>query len=281
MESMRSVSHLLENETATPTLLRTPRMGFHGAETEIRSVPGIRVVRVAHPPAQRIDAHDHELACLTVFRCGSYTEQLATQELMIDAPGVVFHPSGQQHANRIGPLGLETTSFLVDPGLLRDVVPAKYLRVGRIWRGGLAARAAQTLLREAVSTAVEPAASLSRFLRTAFIAAEPARIPSWLAAVRRSIAHEPISTVQLAHRMNLHPAWLARAYLHVTGESIQATIRRHKVERALVAVRGTRLTFAEIAAEVGFCDQSHMVRCFHTVIGRAPYQVRAESAPIA
>jgi AraC family transcriptional regulator len=254
--------------------------GFHGAETEIRAVPGLRVVRVAHPPGQRIDPHDHEWACLTVFRCGSYTEQIAAEEVTIDAPGAVFHPVGQQHANRIGVHGLETTSLLFDPRLLRDVVPSRSLRDGRVWCGGVGARAARNLLREMVSPAVDPAASLSRFLGAASTA-EPVRIPSWLAAVRRAISRESVSTRQLADRMSLHPAWLARAYLHVTGESIQATIRRHKVERALVAVRGTRLTFAQIAADNGFCDQSHMVRCFRAVIGRSPWQVRTENASSA
>jgi AraC family transcriptional regulator len=255
--------------------------GFHGAETDIRAVPGLRVVRVTHPPKQRIDVHAHDWACLTVFRCGSYTEQIAAGEMLIDAPSVVFHPNGQQHANRIGRMGLETTSFLFDPRLLRDAVPARSLRDGRIWGGGVVARAARNLLREAVSPAADPAVSISRFLRAALVAAKPPRIPSWLAAVRRSISRESLSTAQLAYQLNLHPAWLARAYLNMMGESIQATIRRHKVERALVSVRGTHLTFAQIAAEAGFCDQSHMVRCFHAVIGRAPYQVRAESGRVA
>lgn len=107
-------------------------------------------------------------------------------------------------------------SFLFDPTLLRNVVPARALRDGRAWRG-------------------------------------------------RSVAR----------RLNLHPAWLARAYLHAAGESIQATSRRHKVERALALIRSTSLSLAQIAADVGFCDQSHMIRCFHAVIGRAPSAVRS------
>jgi AraC-like DNA-binding protein len=236
------------------------------------------VVRVTHPPEQCIGVHDHEWACLTVFRFGSYTELFASRQAIIDAPGVVFHPAGQQHANRIGARGLETMSFLFDPRLLRERHPESSLRDGRIWCGGAVARAAQNLLRSVDSLAFDPSASISRFLTSALVTAEPPRIPSWLTAVRRAISADSCSTKQLAHRMGLHPAWLARAYLHATGESIQATIRRHKVERALLAVRGTGLTFAQIAADAGFCDQSHMVRCFRAVTGRTPHQIRAESA---
>jgi AraC-like DNA-binding protein len=109
----------------------------------------------------------------------------------------------------------------------------------------------------------------------------PARAPSWLAAVRGAISVDAISTAQLARQLHLHPAWLARAYLHATGESIQATIRRYKVERAMGLIRRTRLPLAQIAAEAGFCDQSHMVRSFHAVLGRAPNAVRAVSYRVA
>lgn len=270
------MTQVSRSKLVTQALPQPTRNGFHGSETELRAVPGLRMVRVAHPPDQRIEAHGHDWACLTVFRCGSYSEQVAAEEMIIDAPGVVFHPGGQQHANRIGARGLETTSFLFDPSLLRQTVPAKSLRDGRIWRGGVIARAAERLLREAVGPAVDPAVAISRFLGSALMV-EPVRIPPWLSIVRRAISYETVGTVQLAHRLDLHPAWLARAYRHAVGESIPATIRRHKVERALILVRSTRLTLAQIAAEAGFCDQSHMVRCFHAVIGRVPCQVRAES----
>lgn len=99
--------------------------------------------------------------------------------------------------------------------------------------------------------------------------------------VRRAISVTPIGTAQLAKQLRLHPAWLARAYLHATGESIQATIRRHKVERAMALIRTTSLSLAQIAADTGFCDQSHMVRNFHAVVGRSPKVVRAAIARAA
>jgi AraC family transcriptional regulator len=256
------------------------RTGFHGTETDLYFAPGIRVVRVEHPSEQQIDAHGHDWACLTVYRCGGYTEQIAAEEITIDAPAAVFHPPGRQHANRVGALGLETTSFLFDPTLLRNAVPARALRDGRAWRGGPVARAAQELIRDAACSGADPTALMSRFLQAA-LAAAAVHVPSWLATASRAIAVDSMSTAQIARRLNLHPAWLARAYLHATGESIQATSRRHKVERALALIRSTSLPLAQIAADVGFCDQSHMVRCFHAVIGRAPSVVRSANGRLS
>ena len=73
-------------------LKQTLQKGFHGAETEVRVAPGVRLVHVGHPPGQHIDLHAHDWACLTIFRCGSYTEQIARGEIVIEGPAVAFIP---------------------------------------------------------------------------------------------------------------------------------------------------------------------------------------------
>jgi transcriptional regulator GlxA family with amidase domain len=40
-------------------------------------------------------------------------------------------------------------------------------------------------------------------------------------------------------------------------------------------------TLAGVAADAGFCDQSHMNRCFNAVLGRTPLEVRGEAALLA
>ena len=49
-------------------------------------------------------------------------------------------------------------------------------------------------------------------------------------------------------------------------------------ERALLLVRSTDRAFAAIAADAGFCDQSHMVRKFRRLLGRTPSEIRAASS---
>jgi AraC family transcriptional regulator len=87
---------------------------------------------------------------------------------------------------------------------------------------------------------------------------------------------EPPSTLDLARRLDLHPAWLARAYRHFSGEGLAETARRHRVEQASALLRRTDLPLADIAHSAGFCDQSHMNRCFAAVLGRTPARVRTE-----
>jgi AraC family transcriptional regulator len=87
---------------------------------------------------------------------------------------------------------------------------------------------------------------------------------------------EPPSTLDLARRLDLHPAWLARAYRHFSGEGLAETARRHRVEHASAMLRRSGLPLADIAHSAGFCDQSHMNRCFASVLGRTPAKVRTE-----
>jgi AraC family transcriptional regulator len=50
------------------------------------------------------------------------------------------------------------------------------------------------------------------------------------------------------------------------------------VERATALLRYGRNGLADIAIAAGFCDQSHMNRAFHAVLGRTPLEVRREAA---
>jgi len=82
--------------------------------------------------------------------------------------------------------------------------------------------------------------------------------------------------MDIARRLDLHPAWLARAYRHATGEGLHETVRRRRVEQACILLRRSDRPLAEIALAAGFCDQSHMNRGFRATLGRTPAQVRAE-----
>jgi AraC family transcriptional regulator len=116
----------------------------------------------------------------------------------------------------------------------------------------------------------------AQFLMRA-LASEPIAALPWITNVTDQLCDEmPPSTEQLAHRLDLHPAYLARAYRAVTGEGVAETQRRRRVEAASSLLRHSSEPLAEIAIAAGFCDQSHMNRCFSAVLGRTPREVRRE-----
>jgi len=52
-------------------------------------------------------------------------------------------------------------------------------------------------------------------------------------------------------------------------------LRRRRVAAAAILLEGADAGLADVAAQTGFCDQSHMNRAFKRLIGRTPAAIRA------
>lgn len=258
--------------------------GFHGLQIDLRRLPGAHALRVIHPQWQTIDGHRHDWASLTIYALGSYDEIYDDIVTEIRGPSIVLHPPGAEHANRINAVGLETISVQLDPWWLRMAGFDRPIERTHCWQGGKVAKAARKLAGSWTNKATsetELARSTAHFLATA-LSADPISPPAWLDRVGHSLnTLDPPTTDALAKQLDLHPAWLARAYRHAVGEGLHETVRRRRVERAVRKLRNTSLGLADIAASTGFCDQSHMNRCFKAIAGRTPLQVREERRHLA
>lgn len=249
---------------------------YTGATVALRDSSGASLSRIMHPPGQRIEPHRHDWPVLAIYRLGGYREETEDAANSFDGPSVVFHPAGADHADEVGDAGLETISMSFDPAWLD--VETRALLPDRSWSraGGAAALAARKLaaawLQPRVSD-VELRAATSRFFREALLAPLPRR-PDWMSDIEASLEKRDAAP-------DLHPAWLARAYRAWRGEGLAETARRWRVERAVQMLRVSADTLAAVAADAGFCDQSHMNRCFNAVLGRTPLEVRREARLLA
>ena len=254
---------------------------FHGLEIGLQRLDGARAFRIVHPPGQRIAGHSHDWACLTLHVIGGYTETYDGGDIAIAGPAAVLHAPGRAHANAIDNSGLETVSIQFDLAWLRLAGIDVRLDRSYTWNGGTMAAAAKrvaALWADRQASEQDLAAALGRFIARGLDheTSEPA--PAWLHVVHEALrGEEPPTTIELARALQLHPAWLSRAYRAACGEGIQDAVRRKRVEKAALLLRTSSLPPCEIALESGFCDQSHMNRSLRTVIGRTPLQVRAET----
>ncbi len=258
---------------------------FTGAVIERQRFAGAIVSSILHPPGQRIEPHRHDWPVLTLYCMGSYTERCEDRRITLDGPSLVFHPPGAAHADVVGNAGLETLAVSFDPAWLcpgaRGALPTKSHWV----QGGVIAADAVALAQTAARGLGEQAlrAAMLRLLSDAFSA--EAKTPAcetlgWLRKVKITVEEEGAATTVIARRLGRHPAWVARCYRAWRGEGIAETLRRRRVERAVVLLRSADTPLAEVAA-CGFCDQSHMNRSFRAVLGRTPAQVRAEASLLA
>lgn len=264
---------------------KAPVHSYTGATVDLRRFAGATVTRIMHPPGQRIEAHEHDWPVLALYRAGAYRETSEDGAVDLDGPSVVFHPAGAGHSDDVGEVGLETLSISFDPNWL-DADARRVLPTRSVWRvGGAAALASRALARTWLSPKATEAAlkfAIAQFALEVFTHDAPQQVrPAWLDRVDAALAHQAKSARTIAADLAKHPAWVARAYRAWRGEGFRETLRRRRVERAINLLRFGALPLAAIASDCGFCDQSHMNRCFGAVLGRGPLDVRGEAQLLA
>ena len=256
-----------------------PPHQFHGLEIAVRSFSGARGLRIVHPAGQLIPAHRHEWPLLTLPALGGYREEADEGVTEIAGPAVVLHPAGRCHANCIHDRGMETFSIEFDPAWVR-VSPALLERT-RYWVGGSVPLRARAMLRVWLDPGAGECAiraATRNFLKKALDSGEDPQ-PHWLPAARRQLATSAQTTARsIAEHLDLNPRWLAHAYRSAAGEGLQDTVARMRCEQAANQLRSTAAPIAAVAAECGFCDQSHLNRVLKRLTGRTPAQIRAEGA---
>jgi len=206
---------------------------FHGVELEVRRFGGAKAVRVMHAAGQTIDAHRHDWACVTLPIIGGAQEYFDGGEVQLEGPSAILHPAGSYHGDDIGACGLETFSIQFDPAWLRGGPDLRNGR-SRVCEGGQTAVVARRLASAWRNPLLEErqlrTATLD-FVRVAFEVA-PETKPLWLERVRE-LERDDRSTAELAQKLDLHPAWLARSYRRAMGEGIGDMRRRRRVSAAV------------------------------------------------
>jgi len=243
---------------------------------------GARAHRAVHTGVMDLPAHKHDWPCLAFHLLGAYDEINESGRRRIDGPAVAFHAAGAHHAERFDEAGAEVLIVTFDPAWLRlDGLDAGRLRT-RCWTEGEAAGrasliAALWLDRETGEHRLRQ--ETASFLARAAAAGASSRRPRWFEDVRHALRADPSrGAPQIAAKLGLNRAWLARAYRAVAGEGLRDAARRYRTERAVRLLRSSALSIAEVAAQAGFCDQSHLNRALKALTGRTPVQIRGEAA---
>jgi AraC family transcriptional regulator len=72
----------------------------------------------------------------------------------------------------------------------------------------------------------------------------------------------------------ISPYHFLRLFKQSLGVTPHQYILRQRIDRAKYLLQSTSLDISEIAFRVGFCDRSHMTRCFKRLLGKIPSQWR-------
>jgi AraC family transcriptional regulator len=263
-------------EAADLTTVVPPRQSL---AISVRRFGGAHAHRLVDAPGAALDEHAHDWPVLSIFVAGQVENRSELGTYIINSPWVMLYGARAPHANSIGVSGFEEIQIEFDPMWL-GMTGINELRRPRHWIGGEVAAAGRRL--GALWCNAATSESQLREASTAFLAAAQRTErrpppPLWITSVICRLKEQPtISSAELGDEFGLNVHWVRQAYRLALGEGIHETARRAKVEAAATMLRRTALGAAEISALVGFCDQSHMIRCFLSVLGRTPSQVRSE-----
>jgi AraC family transcriptional regulator len=86
-----------------------------------------------------------------------------------------------------------------------------------------------------------------------------------------------LSLIELASVSGLSPSHFQAVFKESAGVSVHQYVLRTRVDLAIRLISQGQLPLRDIAAQIGFCDQSHMVRCVRKVTGKTPTVIRRES----
>lgn len=115
----------------------------------------------------------------------------------------------------------------------------------------------------------------------------PPRIPQVSGPLARStlrhildfIDEQPAADLRLARLAalaNLSPYHFARLFRQTIGQPLHHYVLERRLQRSCRLLRETELSLAQIAADAGFADESHFLRCFKQAYGVSPSAIRKE-----
>jgi AraC family transcriptional regulator len=241
-----------------------------------------RVAVSRFPPDLDLARHNHPQATVAVILSGGFDGRYRSGRHDCGARSVIVEPAGECHANRFGHVETTILTLSLEPERLDRVVEAIAQRVSfrrDAFAGLMARRAADELDRPDDVTPMALEAAALEIVAHVTRAANDESRPAWLAEAR-SVIHdrfsEALTLEEVAAAVGVEPDRLARAFRRTVGEPLAGYVRRVRVDAAAARLAGTDVPISQVAAEVGFADQSHLTRWFGRYLGTTPGRYRAE-----
>ena len=267
--------------------MKMPSGHFCGISLKSDRISDFTFIESLYLPGQRHAKHSHERATLCLVLQGSFTQTYGRKSLECSPATLLYYPAGEAHADSFH--NLRTRCFVIELNpswLVRFSQSSNLINEPANFRGdkasGLALRVFQEVgARDEFShlsvegLLLETVAEISRGARKMNYR-EPAGRLELAKELVQSNLQQPLTLVQIAEHVGLHPVSLAQAFRKTFGCTIGEYVRRLRVEFACRELANQERPISEIADEAGFFDQSHLTRTFKRVLGITPAKLRKE-----
>jgi AraC family transcriptional regulator len=85
---------------------------------------------------------------------------------------------------------------------------------------------------------------------------------------------QDLSLNEMAAMVQMSPTYFASLFKQSTGLPPHQYVVHQRINRAKKMLLNSNLSIAEIATQLGFCDQSHLTRHMRRLLGVCPRQLR-------
>lgn len=85
-----------------------------------------------------------------------------------------------------------------------------------------------------------------------------------------------ITVQELARQVNLHPDYLSRLFLQVTGQRPLSYLHQKRIQRAQYLMVTSKLSLSQIASETGFDNLPHFSKTFKQITQLSPGKYRSQ-----
>jgi AraC-like DNA-binding protein len=245
------------------------------------SDPAHAVAVARYAPGERHPRHTDGRSRISVVLRGGFHEEADAGAVRLGAGDVLLKSREVAHEDAFGEAGATILSleFRADDPFDLGARP---------WGTALGAQAqrlATSLLEAAMAhDAAGVGAAGSDLIAMAPSGPAPRHPPAWLSRLRSELEAVGLTGTDVgarARQEGVHAVHASRLFRACFGVSITEHAQAHAVRRALALMQAPEASLGDIAAAVGFYDQSHMSRVFRRITGRSPAQRRGLSLRLA
>ncbi len=229
-----------------------------------------------------VAVHTHTDAHFVLVLSGVYLPAARLAPEPAPGPLLVFNPPGTTHRDRfLGGAGSFVTISLSAAAFaeLRDLAVFSDVATTQSRRDAMsrAFSVAREVRGAGKDAGVIESASWELLASTAAVSG-PRMTPGWAHVAYEALMDQAgsahLSIADVARAAGVHPVHLARVFRHAWGCSPGELLRWRRADRAADLLAGTATPIAEVAAMVGFVDQSHLNRAFRALYGLTPSAFR-------
>ncbi len=241
----------------------------------------IKVTHKAYTHNFKQHWHEHEAGSIDFVLEGGGVGTYAGREV-VSTPGTVeFFREQLRHRFQSFGSGIRSMHIVIPAAMLRGLPQLRHTLVEELCHTravALASRVFAELHQPDASSSLQIESLVHELIdEVAGVASRPDPRAGWLGRARNLLhehGDEPLTLSELADRVCIDRAHLARTFKQRLGMSVGEYHRRLRLEQAARMIAQSDEPLSRIAQRCGFSDQAHLTRLFRRYTGSTPARYR-------